>query len=173
MKAMRWMATTVVLTVALSGAVKAQTPDAPRALVVTAENLTVAESPSGRPGSPSVLQPGDVVRYRLLFTNLSADSVRQVQFNDPVPAGLRYVAGSARADRPDVVIEFSIDSGRSYSARPEIEEVVNGQKVRRPAPPESYTHVRWTERGWVRTRSKVSAEFKVQLPATTVVAAKQ
>jgi hypothetical protein len=99
--------------------------------------------------------------------------VRNVQFNDPVPAGLRYVAGSARADRSDVLIEFSIDSGRSYSERPEVEAVVNGQKVRRPAPPERYTHVRWSERGWVRSRAKVSAEFRVQLPATTDVAEKQ
>jgi hypothetical protein len=90
-----------------------------------------------------------------------------------VPAGLRYVAGSARADRPNVLIEFSIDSGRTYSARPEIEDVVNGQKVRRPAPPERYTHVRWTDRGWVRSKSQVAAEFTVQLPATAGVAANQ
>jgi hypothetical protein len=83
------------------------------------------------------------------------------------------VPGSARADRPDALIEFSIDNGRTYSERPEIEEVVNGRKVRRPAPPESYTHVRWSERGWVRSKGKVSAEFRVQLPATATVAANQ
>jgi uncharacterized repeat protein (TIGR01451 family) len=171
MKATQLLATLVGMTAALAGAAPAQAPDGPRALVVTAENLTAAESKGARAGDPNALRPGDMVRYRLVFTNLRPDSVRNVQFNDPVPGGLHYVAGSARSDRSDVLIEFSIDSGRTYSERPEIEEVVNGQKVRRPAPPESYTHVRWSERGWVRSRAKVSAEFTVQLPATASVAA--
>jgi uncharacterized repeat protein (TIGR01451 family) len=105
-----------------------------------------------------------VVRYQLAFTNIRPDSVRKVQFNDRIPPGLRYVAGSAKADRPDVTIEFSIDTGRTYSARPEVEEVVNNERVRRPAEPERYTHVRWSAQGWVRSRASVIAEFKVQLP---------
>jgi uncharacterized repeat protein (TIGR01451 family) len=154
MKARHLLPSMAVLTGVLAGAARAQAPE-PRALVITAENLTAAESRSARTGGQNVLRPGDMVRYRLTFSNITPDSVRNVQFNDPVPAGLRYVAGSARADRPNVLIEFSIDSGRTYSARPEIEDVVNGQKVRRPAPPERYT------------------EFTVQLPATAGVAANQ
>jgi uncharacterized repeat protein (TIGR01451 family) len=167
----KYLATVTVLTSALVATAQAQKPDSARALLVTAENVTAVEARSSRPGDQ--LRPGDVVRYRLSFTNLRPDSVRSVQFNDRVPAGLRYVAGSASADRSDVVIEFSIDSGRTYSERPEIEQVINGQKVRAPAPPERYTHVRWSERGWVRARGKVIAEFKAQLPATTGVPANQ
>jgi uncharacterized repeat protein (TIGR01451 family) len=173
MKARHLLAAIAVSTAALAGAARAQTPEAPRALVITAENLTAAESRSARTGGQNVLRPGDLARYRLTFTNTTPDSVRNVQFNDAVPAGLHYVVGSARADRPNVLIEFSIDSGRSYSERPEIEVVVNGLKVRQPAPPERYTHVRWTDHGWVHSKSKVSAEFTVQLPATAVVAANQ
>jgi len=167
MKATHLLTTMTVLTGALAGAVRAQAPDSARALVATAENLTAAGSESTRTGDPRVLRPGEIVRYRLTFTNITRDSVRNVQFNDPVPAGLRYVAGSARADRSNVLIEFSIDSGRTYSERPEIEEVVNGQKGRRPAPAESYTHVRWSVLGWIRSKTKVTAEFNAQLPAAT------
>jgi uncharacterized repeat protein (TIGR01451 family) len=171
MKATHLLVAMAVLT--LVGAARAQAPEAPRALVITAENLTAAKSQPARNGDPKVLRPGDIVRYRLTFTNITRDSVRNVQFNDPVPAGLRYVAGSARADRSSVLVEFSIDSGRTYSERPEIEDVVNGEKVRRPAPAESYTHVRWSVRGWIRPKAQVTAEFNAQLPAATGAATSQ
>jgi uncharacterized repeat protein (TIGR01451 family) len=153
-----------VCATALSRVAGAQASTGPRALLVTAENLTAVEASGTRGGEHNVLKPGDVVRYQLTFTNTRPDSVRQVQFNDRIPSGLRYVVGSAASDRPDVVVEFSIDSGRTYAARPEIEQVVNGEKVRRPAPPERYTNVRWSAKGWVRARASVTAEFRVQLP---------
>lgn len=172
MKTIRLLTMTLASCV-LTGAVQAQaqTLPSPKALVVTADNLSAAEAQGARAGDPNVLRPGDVVRYRLTFTNTTPDSVRNVQFNDPVPVGLRYVAGSAKADRPDVLVEFSIDGGRTYSILPEIEEMVNGQKVRRPAAPESYTHVRWSARGWVQPKSRIGTEFKVQMP-TAVAAAR-
>lgn len=168
----RLLLTTTLASCALVSAVRAnaQPPAASRALVVTAENLSASEPQRARAGDPNVLRPGDIVRYRLAFTNITADSVRNVQFNDPVPAGLRYVVGSARADRPDVLVEFSIDSGRTFSEVPEIEDVVNGQKTRRAAPAERYTHVRWSARGWVPSRSKIATEFKVQMPAPAAAA---
>jgi uncharacterized repeat protein (TIGR01451 family) len=144
---------------------RAQSPAAPKALLVTAENLTAIETRGARDGSASVLKPGDVVRYQLIFTNTRPDSVRRVQFNDRVPRGLRFVEGSASADRSDVVVEFSIDSGRTYALRPEIDVIVNGERVRRPAPADRYTHVRWSAQGWVRPQASVTAEFRVQLPA--------
>ncbi|MDH5234113.1 MAG: hypothetical protein OEW77_04075 [Gemmatimonadota bacterium] len=143
-----------------------------RELVATAENVTAAKSPSRR-SSANAVQPGDTVRYRLTFTNLRPDSVQNVQFTDPVPAGLRYVAGSARANRPNVLVEFSIDSGRTYSERPEVEVVIDGRKERRPAPPGSYTNVRWSVRGWIRSNAQVTAEFDAQLPAATGAAVPQ
>lgn len=145
---------------------RAQSPAAPRALVVTAENVTAVAARGAAAGSSNVLQPGDVVRYRLTFTNTRPDSVRKVQFNDRIPPGLRFVAGSASADRSDVLVEFSIDSGRTYTQRPEVDDVVNGEKVRRPAAPERYTNVRWSAQGWIRPQATVTAEFKVQLPAS-------
>lgn len=153
----------------LAAAARAQTPDSLRALVVTTELQADRESPNGRNDDPQALRPGDVVRHRITFTNTRQDSVRGVRFNDVMPPGLRYVPGSARADRADVQIEFSIDHGRTYSERPEIKVAVNGADVRRAAPPERYTHVRWSERGWVQPRGKFTAEFSVQYPVVTEV----
>ena len=162
-----WAALVAACAVAPLGA---QAAPAPQALVLTAHNLMAGDArhqelaKQGR-DSATVL-PGDVIRYRLRFTNVTDAAVRNVVFHNPLAGGLRYVAGSARADRDDVTMDYSIDGGRSYSAQPMIEVVIDGKRERRPAPPERYTHVRWTVRGALAAGAQVTAEFKAQLPPT-------
>jgi uncharacterized repeat protein (TIGR01451 family) len=161
----------IVLLVVWGGgsAVSAQQPTAtPRALVVTAENLMAADAQHqaliAKGGDASAVLPGDMLRYRLRFTNVTQGDVRGVVFNNPVPQGLHYVDGSAGADRTDVMVEYSIDGGRTYSARPMIVERVAGKRVEKPAPPEQYSHVRWTVRGSISPGASVTAEFRAALP---------
>ena len=134
----------------------------PRPLAMTGENL-MAGDPRHR-DRPGAVMPGDVIRYRLTFTNLRTDSIQKVQFTDPIPTGLQYVTGSATVDREDVAIEFSIDGGATWSAQPMIEELVEGRVVRRPAPVSKYTHVRWSIAGWLKSKAQVTAELRAQLP---------
>jgi len=143
------------------GPMGAQVPE-PRPLVMTAENLMAHDARHRE--RPGAALPGDVIRYRITFTNVRTDSIRNVRFTDPIPPGLRYLAGSAGADREDVTIEFSIDGGASWSPQPMIEEVVEGRPVRRPAPPALYTNVRWSVRGWLKPNAQVTAELRAQLP---------
>ncbi len=142
-----------------------------QALVITAQNLSAGDEEHQalveRGGDANALLPGDVVHYRLMFTNITAERVQQVQFVDPIPAGLRYVEASAVVDREDVDIEFSIDGGQTFSATPMIEEVIDGETRQVPAPPERFTHVRWTVQGWVQPGAQVTAEFRAVLPGPT------
>ena len=87
-----------------------------------------------------------------------------VVFSDPIPDGLTYVLGSAGAERASAVVEYSIDGGATWSARPEVVFQDGGRAVRRPAPAESYTHVRWTLEGAVSPGAQVAAQFRVQAP---------
>ncbi len=159
----------VLLLVTWAGALSAQQQPASRALVVTAENLMASDSQHqaliAKGADAAALLPGDVLRYRLRFTNVTRGDVRGVVFTNPVPQGLRYVSGSAAADRVDVVIDYSIDGGRTYSARPMMVQVVQGKRVQKPAPPEQYSHVRWTVRGSISPGASVTAEFRAALPA--------
>jgi uncharacterized repeat protein (TIGR01451 family) len=166
-----WRASAVLaiaLVVVPLGVAVGQEAEAPKALVVTAENLMAGDARhqdyEARGGDPAALLPGDVVRYRLQFTNLTSDSVRQVVFQNPVPVGLEFVAESAGADRDDVSVEYSIDGGATYAATPMAETVVAGQRVLRPAPPETYTHIRWTLSGWLQPQAAVTAEYRARLP---------
>jgi uncharacterized repeat protein (TIGR01451 family) len=161
MKLLHLLLVGMVSVVALpqAGAAQAQ---APKALVITAHNVT-AETASTRKSSTQA-RPGDVIRYALVFTNVTAGPVKNIQFVDPLPKGLVYVIGSAKADQA-VRLEYSIDGGKSYAAQPMIELVANGTKVEKPAPREMYTHVRWTVLGSVAPGAQVMAEFRAQVSA--------
>jgi len=138
-----------------AGALSAQRP-----LVVTALNLTARS----RGTQSQAVMPGDVLQYQLRFTNQRQGDVRGVVFTNPVPAGLRYVDGSAGADRQDVTVESSADSGKMFARAPIVTEVVAGRRVQKPAAPAQYTHVRWTVRGSIAPGATVTAEFRVELP---------
>ncbi len=129
---------------------------APSSLVVTAQNVTA--SSSGR-ANQSVAQPGDEIRYRLVFTNVTAGPVKNIQFVDPIPGGMVYVLGSATSDAR-VRAEYSIDGGKSYAAPPLISVVEDGKQVQKPASAEQYTHVRWTVVGSLARGAQVTVEFR-------------
>lgn len=169
MRGWRWsVLLALALAVAAPGLAFGQESETPRPLVVTAVNLmagsTQHQAYEASGGDPAAMLPGDVVRYELQFTNLTSDSVRQVVFQNAVPAGLEFVAGSAGADRGDVSVEYSIDGGTTYTATPMTETIFEGQPVLEPAPPETYTHIRWTLSGWLQPEAELTAEYRAQLP---------
>ena len=147
-----------------------QASSSPRALVVTAENEMASDARHqaavAQGGQASAVLPGDVLHYRLRFTNVKQGAVKGVVFTNPIPHGLRYLGGSAAADRTDVTIDYSIDGGRSYSPRPLMVEVVQGRRMERPAPPEQYSHVRWTVRGSISPGASVTADFRATMPSS-------
>lgn len=149
-----------------SAAGQAQQQGQPQALVLAAHNMMAGDSAhralTRRGGDSSTVLPGDLMRYDLRFTNLLRDSVQRVTFDNPLPSGMHYVAQSAGASRKDVIIEFSIDGGRTYSLTPMIEREVNGKRVREAAPSDSYTHVRWRIPGWVKPGAQVTAQFRAR-----------
>ncbi|HEX8275812.1 MAG TPA: hypothetical protein VF615_24465 [Longimicrobiaceae bacterium] len=143
---------------------------APSPLAVTATNRTLAaETAAGAPRKDERARPGDVLRYRLTFTNTAGRPVRGVNLANPLPQSFRFVGGSTRASRDDARAEYSADGGRTFSAQPMEEVVVEGRRVRRAVAPERYTHVRWTVDGWVAPGATVTAEFDARLagPAGT------
>jgi uncharacterized repeat protein (TIGR01451 family) len=149
----------------LSAAFAARGQKAPRSpLQISAENIS-ARAPRQADGTKVL--PGDTVRYHLLFTNVSAGAVHGIVLDNPIPAGLRYEAGSAKSDRDDVAVLFSIDGGKSFSAAPMIDVVVDGRHEQHAASAEMYTNVRWTIRGDVPKGAQVRAEYDALVPTVT------
>jgi len=136
----------------------------PKPLVITASNLTADSAKAARAERKdgSMARPGDVLGYSLAFTNTTRSTVNNVQFVDPLPQGLVYQTGSARADKP-VRIEYSIDGGKSYAARPMIAVMEEGRRVEKPAPAKSYSHIRWTVSGPLAPSAQVTAGFQAEV----------
>ena len=169
MKSWRLIAITAALTrLLVATPAEAQQRQQPKPLTITAENLMAGDERHAElqaaGGDRNAVLPGDVIHYRLTFTNTTDVPVRAVELKDPLPTGLLYVQGTATADRDDVVVSYSIDGGVTYSAQPMIEEVVDGTRVERAAPPEMFTHIRWIVSDWVQPGAQVVAEFRAQLP---------
>ncbi|HEU0013995.1 MAG TPA: hypothetical protein VFQ45_09945 [Longimicrobium sp.] len=135
-----------------------------KAIELTVANTTAqADAARGARRPTAEARPGDVLHYRLLFTNTTPAAVQGIKIANPLPAGVRFVAGSARATRDDARVEYSADGGRTFSAQPMEEATVDGRTVQRPVPAERYTHVRWTVEGRVAPGATVTAEFDARV----------
>lgn len=134
----------------------------PQALTIVAENVT-ARSAERAELDEGTARPGDVIEYRLTFTNHQDGPVTQVVLNDPIPVGVVFVPGSVTASRADLRVEYSIDSGATWSTDPKVEVEEAGEMVLRPAPAEAFTHVRWTITGSVNSGAQVSARFRARV----------
>ena len=168
-KQMKFLQSALLVAVGLalaSGSAAAQEERAPEALVISA---TIHPSEQARPQTsdaldrdPNRVELGDMVEYRLVFTNITGRPVDNIQFTDPLPEGMHYLEGTAGANREDVDVEFSLDGGTSYSEQPMVEVVVDGRTELRPASPEVYTNIRWTVHGEVQPDASVTAAFQVR-----------
>jgi uncharacterized repeat protein (TIGR01451 family) len=138
------------------------------ALVVTAENRTALASKGGR-RNDATAHAGDVLRYKLTFTNVAGRPVRQVALQNPMAAGLEFVAGSAKVSRTDAQAEYSVDGGKSWSARPMETVIVDGKSVERAVSPERYSGVRWIVSGFVAPNATVTAEFEARVASRAAV----
>ena len=105
--------------------------------------------------------PGDVLVYTLTYKNVSKSPVRDAVVNDAVPEGTILLPGSVRGDKTEV--SFSVDGGKSFTAFPARLQVadMHGAPVQKPAPPEAYTHIRWTAKAPLAPGESRQATFKV------------
>lgn len=84
---------------------------------------------TGRFVPASRLAAGDEVHYTLRVTNPGKSPVTDVQITKRMPQGLQFIEGSAAG--PSSIVEFSVDGGATFLAKPQGGE---------------FTHVRWTLR---------------------------
>lgn len=106
----------LALLVGWAATARAQTSTDPEPLVIAAENVTAeAEAVRGEPRADETVRAGDVIRYALTFTNPTSRPVRDIVLHNPLPEGLRFVGGTARADRTDMRVEYSIDGGETFA----------------------------------------------------------
>ncbi len=109
-------------------------------------------------------RPQDVIEYRLTYANTGAAAVHNISITDPVPAGVQYVAKTAKNEKAHRV-EFSIDKGKTFSAWPVkvTKKTAEGKEVITDATPDMVTHIRWTLSGDLKPASEISFSYRAKV----------
>ncbi|MBP7568003.1 MAG: hypothetical protein KA795_18540 [Burkholderiaceae bacterium] len=85
------------------------------------------------------VKPGNIIEYRVKYTNRGKEPVSRFAANLPVPQGTEYVAKSASANGTPVTV--AANDGR-YAAEP-LMRTVPGKAKPEPVPYAEYRHMRW------------------------------
>ena len=114
------------------------------------------------PGAASV-QPGEVLRYTIAAENQTGEDIPNFILTQPIPDPVVYIPDSSVIDT-DAEITYSIDNGETFVLNPTVEVTLdNGEVETQPAPPETYTHLRWTLTNPLAPTAVVTGQFEVRV----------
>lgn len=109
-----------------------------QAFLITADNGSELQQPAEQ------AEPGDVIEYRLIFTNSGEADVFGLNVVNPIPQNTTFVSQSANTKIPSI-FKVSIDGGETFESTPvkRIETQTDGSQKEVVIPSSMYTHVQW------------------------------
>lgn len=108
-------------------------------------------------------KPGELIRYQVELANIGDDEAQRPSALGRIPAGTLFVLESATSG-PDLLVEYSIDGGNTFSQQPTIVvEDEDGNKRTVPAPASLYTTIRWTWNDPIASGDSTSVFYQVQV----------
>ena len=165
----RWLRSVPILCVAaiFATATLAQVP-APKVTVAIDVAREVARTddtgvPAVEREPVDVARPGDVLVYTVRASNVGDAAAIDARVEDPIPSGTVLIPDSVStaAASPSA----SLDGGRTWTSFPAtVRETAEDGTVRTvPAPPGSYTHLRWSLDGALPPGETRDLSFKVRV----------
>jgi len=113
-------------------------------------------------GDSAVVNPGDVLRYTISSENPGTSVANDLTITQPIPEKMVYELDTAKSQNQAEVV-FSIDNGETFVAEPTITiETEDGEEIEKPAPAETYTHVRW-QFGSLEPTADIAATYEVKV----------
>lgn len=107
--------------------------------------------------------PGDRILYSVEIINQGDRQADHPVAFGPIPAGTRFVAGTATGDSR-LKVEYSIDGGKTYSPSPTLTiKGSDGKPQTVPAPVDRYTTVRWMWNGGLPPGATDSVSYQVEV----------
>jgi uncharacterized repeat protein (TIGR01451 family) len=141
----------------------AQSP-APALDVTTTAELGQVQAINGRQSLRLLpadhVVPGDLLIYTLRVRNPGREAIASPQFVAPIPEHTSYVAESAAG--PGAQVLYSVDGGQSFD-QPQNLKVHGAGGALRPATAADYTHIRWTLKHSLKSKSVAYARFRARL----------
>ena len=112
-------------------------------------------------GQQAKVVPGDTLRYVVTSENVGDKPAKDLVITQPISPQMIYVIGSATTSNK-AKITYSIDGGKTFVENPTIKVTLEDGKVEeRPAPAESYTHVRWKLTDEIAGKASTMFGYKV------------
>lgn len=110
----------------------------------------------------TVVNPGDILRYTVSSENPGTTVANNLTITQPIPEQMVYELNTATTQNQAEIV-YSIDNGESFVAEPTISiETEEGAIIEQPAPPETYTHIRW-KFGSLAPESEITGMYEVQV----------
>jgi uncharacterized repeat protein (TIGR01451 family) len=110
----------------------------------------------------TVVKPGEILEWTIVSENSGNAAALGYKAVGHIPPGTSFVADSARANGAKTF--YSIDSGKSFSAQPMIEEKqADGSVKRVPAPISMYTDIRYEWSDPLAQGGKLTASYRVRV----------
>ena len=111
----------------------------------------------------ALVKSGEVLNWTITSVNEGTAPASEYNAVGKVPAGTQFVAGSATAEG-SATVTYSIDNGKSFSAKPMVDErQADGSIKKVPAPASMYNQVRYSWSAPLNEGEKLNASYKVRL----------
>lgn len=125
--------------------------------LVTRENKSVSVEKAG------TLNPGEILNWTITSQNAGTAPAHNYKAIGEIPTGTAYVANSATAEG-NVQIVYSLDDGKTFDAKPMIDQKQPDGSVKKvPAPASMYTQIRYEWNDPLSEGKQFLASYKVRV----------
>ena len=125
--------------------------------LVTRENKSVSVEKAG------TLNPGEILNWTITSQNAGTAPAHNYKAIGEIPTGTAYVANSAAAEG-SVQIVYSLDDGKTFDAKPMIDQKQPDGSVKKvTAPASMYTQIRYEWNDPLSEGKQFLASYKVRV----------
>lgn len=86
------------------------------------------------------VENGDIIEYEIIYENKSDEIFENVGIKGRIPEGTTLIKGS---ETPTEELYYTIDNGQTWSDKPMVRSIENGEIVQVEAPLSNYTDIKW------------------------------
>lgn len=86
------------------------------------------------------VENGDIIEYEIIYENKSEEVFENVGIKGRIPEGTTLIKGS---ETPTEELYYTIDNGQTWSDKPMVRSIENGEIVQVEAPLSNYTDIKW------------------------------
>lgn len=110
----------------------------------------------------TMVQKGTILRFQVIVRNTGNRATEKLVVTQPIPKGTTYAIGTATQNGAELT--YSIDDGKTFAVTPMVQVMLpDGGTATQPAPPEAYSHVRWTIDKAIASKNALEMTYDVSV----------